>query len=55
MDEVLRLGPFDRLLDLPGIDGPEDIFGNISLEIIPPKPLLHIHVHLGVTRMYGIG
>ena len=30
MDEVLRLGPFDRLLDLPGIDGPEDRFGNIS-------------------------
>lgn len=30
MEDQPRLGPFDRLLDLPGIDGPKDIFGNIS-------------------------
>lgn len=25
-----QLGPFDRLLDIEGVDGPEDIFGNLG-------------------------
>ncbi|MBD2774151.1 hypothetical protein [Iningainema tapete] len=25
-----QLGPFDRLLDIEGVDGPQDIFGNID-------------------------
>ncbi|GAB1541641.1 hypothetical protein NUACC21_43130 [Scytonema sp. NUACC21] len=29
MDEI-NLGPFDRLLDIEGVNGPEDIFGNIG-------------------------
>ncbi|KYC37255.1 hypothetical protein WA1_47420 [Scytonema hofmannii PCC 7110] len=29
MDEV-NLGPFNRLLDIEGVNGPEDIFGNVG-------------------------
>jgi hypothetical protein len=29
MDEM-NLGPFDRLIGLPGIESPEDIFGNVG-------------------------
>jgi hypothetical protein len=30
------------------------VFGNVSLHIIPPKFLLHVHIHLGITGMNGI-
>jgi hypothetical protein len=30
LDEQLRQSPFGRLLDLPGVDGAEDIFGNLG-------------------------
>ncbi|GAA6622979.1 hypothetical protein [Scytonema sp. NUACC26] len=29
MDEV-NLGPFNTLLDIEGVNGPEDIFGNVN-------------------------
>ncbi len=29
MENQINLGPFTSLLDIPGIDGPEDIFGNL--------------------------
>jgi hypothetical protein len=30
------------------------VFGDVSLHIIPPESLLHIHIHLGITGMNGI-
>jgi hypothetical protein len=31
MEEDINLGPFDRLLDIDGVDGVEDIFGNVGI------------------------
>src|SRR3954464_8599649 len=31
-----------------------NMFGDVSLEIVPPKSFLHVHVHFGVTRMNRI-
>lgn len=30
LDELLRQSPFGVLLDIPGVDGPQDIFGNLN-------------------------
>ncbi|MDF5716129.1 MAG: hypothetical protein PUP93_20145 [Rhizonema sp. NSF051] len=33
MEERPNVGPFDPLLDVQGVKGPQDIFGNISSSI----------------------
>ena len=52
---LLAQSPFGRLLDLPGIDGPEDIFGNVAGDFSGGNPFAGTGATLGSNPFAGFG
>ncbi|TDH57988.1 hypothetical protein E2C06_34975 [Dankookia rubra] len=52
---LLAQSPFGRLLDLPGIDGPEDIFGNVAGDFPGGNPFAGTGATPGSNPFAGFG
>jgi hypothetical protein len=52
---LLAQSPFGRLLDLPGIDGPEDIFGNVAGDFSGGNPFAGTGAMPGSNPFSGFG
>lgn len=55
LSSLLAQSPFGRLLDLPGIEGPDDIFGNVAGNFSGENPFAGTNAMPGTNPFAGFG